>query len=69
MFRRALALAGETGDASLSAGAADLIVLAHQIDARMCLSGDAAGRERSWRRLEQSREALARAQQPRLVER
>lgn len=68
LFRRALALAGETGDASLSAGAADLIVRAHQIDARHVLSGDAAGREAVLARLEQSREALARAQQPRLVE-
>lgn len=41
---------------------------AHQIDARHVLSGDAAGREAVLARLEQSREALARAQQPRLVE-
>ena len=67
-IHRALALAREAGDSSLSSAAADLIVRAHQIDARGVLTGSPAGREAVLARLSRSRAALSQAGQARALE-
>ena len=64
-IRRALELASAAKAPNLASAAADLIVRAHQIDARGVLTGDPSGRETVLARVERSREALARAGQTR----
>lgn len=65
---RALALARETDHAAMASAAADLIVRAHQVDARGVLTGSATGREAVLARLSRSREALSLAGQTRALE-
>lgn len=62
LIYRALAIANEVYAPALASSAADLIVRAHQLDARHVLTGQGAERDPVLARLEQSREVLARHQ-------
>jgi len=67
-IRRALALATEAKAPALATSAAELLVRAHQLDARRVLAGEPAEREAVLARLAQSHAALAVAQQARSLE-